>query len=89
VVAAAVSLVVDHGVCRSGRVVLGGVGPQPYEIAASALAGQPANAEHVAQAAELADQGLEPSAELYASSEYKKHLARVMTKRALLSALGV
>ena len=42
VVAAAVSVDVDHGVCRSGRVVLGGVGPQPVEVVASALAGQPA-----------------------------------------------
>ena len=42
VVAAAVALDVRGGVCRSGRVVLGGVGPRPVQVEAGALAGQPA-----------------------------------------------
>ena len=44
VVAAAVSADVEDGTCRSGRVVLGGVGPLPVEVDAGALAGQPAGA---------------------------------------------
>jgi len=43
VVAAAVDADIRDGVCRSGRVVLGGVGPLPVEVDAAALAGQPAS----------------------------------------------
>ncbi|HZU16138.1 MAG TPA: xanthine dehydrogenase family protein subunit M [Candidatus Dormibacteraeota bacterium] len=38
------------------------------------------------EAAEHASDGLEPSGDLRASPEYKKHLARVLTKRAILQA---
>ncbi len=37
-------------------------------------------------AAAVADQGTEPAADLNASVEYRRHLARVLTKRALLEA---
>jgi carbon-monoxide dehydrogenase medium subunit len=37
-------------------------------------------------AAALADEGTEPSADLSASSEYRRHLARVLTARALAKA---
>ena len=42
VVAAAVSADIDDGVCRQGRVVLGGVGPLPVEVNADPMSGQPA-----------------------------------------------
>src|SRR5438552_2369365 len=45
VVAAAVSADVADGICRAGRVVVGGVGPRPLEVDASPLSGQPASAE--------------------------------------------
>jgi aerobic carbon-monoxide dehydrogenase medium subunit len=40
------------------------------------------------QAAEQASQGLTPSGDLRASPEYKLHLARVLTRRAIQQALG-
>ena len=40
----------------------------------------------IAQAAELADQGLEPSADMHADAEYRRHLARLLTRRALTKA---
>jgi carbon-monoxide dehydrogenase medium subunit len=40
----------------------------------------------VADAAQLADQGTEPSADLNASAEYRRHLARVLVRRALEAA---
>ena len=48
-----------------------------------ALRGQPATAENIARAAEQAGEGTDPPADLNASSEYKRHLARVLTRRAL------
>jgi carbon-monoxide dehydrogenase medium subunit len=38
------------------------------------------------EAAEHASDGLDPSGDLRASPEYKKHLARVLTKRAIQQA---
>jgi carbon-monoxide dehydrogenase medium subunit len=37
----------------------------------------------MADAAALADQGLEPSADMHADAEYRRHLARLLTRRAL------
>ena len=45
VVAAAVCADIEDGICRSARVVLGGVGPLPVEVNADALAGQPATSD--------------------------------------------
>jgi aerobic carbon-monoxide dehydrogenase medium subunit len=53
-----------------------------------ALRGQPLNAETIAAAAEHAADGTEPPADLNASAEYKRHLARVLTRRALTTAAG-
>jgi aerobic carbon-monoxide dehydrogenase medium subunit len=54
-----------------------------------ALRGQPANAESIARAAEQAAEGTDPPADLNASSEYKRHLARVLCRRALETAAGL
>jgi carbon-monoxide dehydrogenase medium subunit len=54
-----------------------------------ALRGQPATADSIARAAEQAAEGTNPPADLNASSEYKRHLARVMARRALETAAGL
>jgi carbon-monoxide dehydrogenase medium subunit len=54
-----------------------------------ALRGQPANADSIAQAAEQAAEGTHPPADLNASTDYKRHLARVLTRRALETAAGL
>jgi len=54
-----------------------------------ALRGQPANADSIARAAEQAAEGTDPPADLNASSDYKRHLARVLTRRALQTAAGL
>jgi carbon-monoxide dehydrogenase medium subunit len=53
-----------------------------------ALRGAPLDAESIARAAELAADGTEPPADLNASGEYKRHLARVLCRRALTAAAG-
>jgi carbon-monoxide dehydrogenase medium subunit len=42
-----------------------------------------ANGASIADAAALADQGLEPSTDMHADAEYRRHLARLLTRRAL------
>ena len=86
VVAAAVSVAVDHGVCRSGRVVLGGVGPQPVEVAASALAGQPAGPGTWQAMGEQAASQIDPPDDTFATSEYRRRLTATLVSRALAEA---
>ena len=68
----------------SAQVALVNMHPTPVRAAAveAALAGGASAAE----AAEQAHIGLEPSSDLNASVEYRQHLARVLTRRALLEA---
>jgi carbon-monoxide dehydrogenase medium subunit len=55
----------------------------------AALRGQPLNAQTIDRAAEQAAEGTNPPAELNASAEYKRHLARVLCRRALREAAGI
>jgi carbon-monoxide dehydrogenase medium subunit len=54
-----------------------------------ALRGQPLSADSIAAAAEHAADDTEPPGDLNATPEYKAHLARVLTRRALSTAAGV
>jgi carbon-monoxide dehydrogenase medium subunit len=53
-----------------------------------ALRGQSLSAANIAKAAEQAAEGTDPPGDLNASPEYKRHLARVLTRRALEQASG-
>jgi aerobic carbon-monoxide dehydrogenase medium subunit len=68
------------------RVGLTHMGSVPLRATAveDALRGQ--SVEKIAEASELAAEGTEPPADLNASQDYKRHLARVLTKRALIAA---
>jgi carbon-monoxide dehydrogenase medium subunit len=73
------------------RVGLTNMGSVPLRAGAveEALRGQPASAESIAKAADQAAEGTDPPADLNASAEYKRHLARVLTRRALEQAAGL
>jgi carbon-monoxide dehydrogenase medium subunit len=60
--------------------------PLRATAAEDALRGQPLNADTIAAAADLAAEGTDPPADLNASQDYKRHLARVLCKRALTAA---
>ena len=60
--------------------------PVRAEAVESALRGQSTDA--IAQAAEQAAEGTDPPGDLNATPDYKRHLARVLTRRALESAAG-
>jgi aerobic carbon-monoxide dehydrogenase medium subunit len=86
VVAAAVSLSVTNGVCRSGRVVLGGVGPQPVQVDTAALAGQPADPDTWRAMGEHAAGQIDPPDDTHGSSEYRRRLTATLVSRALAEA---
>ena len=82
---------VTDGTCEDVRVGLTNMGSVPLRAAAveDALRGQPVDADRVRQAAALADEGTEPPGDLNATPDYKRHLARVMCRRALAEAAGL
>jgi carbon-monoxide dehydrogenase medium subunit len=73
---------------RVGLINMGGV-PLRAHAVEDALRGAPLDAESIARAAEHAADGTDPAGDLNASTEYKQHLARVLTGRALEQAAGL
>ena len=53
-----------------------------------ALAGRPATEEAVAGAAALVSDGTNPPSDLNGDADYRRHLATVLTRRAVLAAAG-
>jgi carbon-monoxide dehydrogenase medium subunit len=47
------------------------------------------NGESIAKAAEQAAEGTDPPSDLNATADYKRHLARVLCRRALNEAAGL
>ena len=84
-------LKVSDGVCEDVGVGLTNMGSVPRRATAveEALRGQAAEPETIARAAEQAADQTNPPADLNASADYKRHLARVLTRRALTDALAV
>ena len=76
------------GSCEDVRIGLTHMASTPLRATASeeALRGGGLDAESIASAAEQAAEGTEPPADLNATADYKRHLARVLTKRALKTA---
>jgi aerobic carbon-monoxide dehydrogenase medium subunit len=73
------------GSCEDVRVALTHMGSTPLRATAveQALRGKPLDAQSIAAAAEQAAEGTDPPADLNASADYKRHLARVLTRRVL------
>jgi carbon-monoxide dehydrogenase medium subunit len=82
---------VTDGVCEDVRIGLTHMSSVPLraEAAERALRGQPVDAERIRQAAELAAEGTDPPGDLNATPDYKRHLARVLTRRTLERAAGL
>jgi carbon-monoxide dehydrogenase medium subunit len=75
----------EGGVCADVRVGLTHMASTPLRATAveEALRGQPLSGDAIARAAEQAAEGTSPPADLNASADYKRHLARVLCRRAL------
>ncbi len=86
-VAAVVTLKNDH--IKTARLVIGGVTPNPLVVAKvqDLLAGQKPTPKLFNDAAALVREAIEdPLGDLYASGEYRKHLATVLARRGLQEA---
>ena len=80
----------DGGTCEDVRIGFTHMGTTPLRATAAeeALRGQSLSEESIAAAAEQAAEGTDPPGDLNADTEYKQHLARVLTRRALQEAAG-
>jgi len=81
----------SNGSIGEARIALTNMGPTPVRASSTeaALAGVAASADAVASAAQHAAEGTSPTSELHAQADYREHLARVLTKRAVLAAAGI
>ncbi len=79
------------GSCEDVRIGLTNMGSTPLRASATeaALRGQGLDAQSIASAADQAAEGTAPPGDLNATPDYKRHLARVLTRRALAQAAGV
>jgi carbon-monoxide dehydrogenase medium subunit len=78
----------DDGSCKAAQIGVTGVGAKAYraQAAEAALAGKNLDEQTIAAAAAHVCDGVDPNADLYASGEYRCHLAQVHTRRALQAA---
>lgn len=88
-VAAAVK--VEDGKITDVRVGLTNMGSTPIRATGveSSLNGGAADEQSIAAAAEHAAEGTSPTDDLSAKADYREHLARVLTKRAIMKAAGL
>jgi len=91
IVAVAATVRVEDGAIAEARVALTNMGNTPLRAAVTerALIGQPASDDVVRRAAASAADGTHPPTDLNGDSDYRRHLATVLTRRAVLAASGV
>lgn len=80
----------QQGVCQDVAIGITGVGPTAYRATAveQQLQGQALDTAVINAAAQHAVDGVDPSEDIHASSEYRAHLAKVYTQRAVQTALS-
>jgi carbon-monoxide dehydrogenase medium subunit len=81
----------DNGSIAEARIALTNMGPKAVRATAveQALAGAPTSADAIASATRSVAEGTAPADDLSASAEYRRHLATVLTARAVTRAAGL
>jgi carbon-monoxide dehydrogenase medium subunit len=91
VVGVAANLTLDEkGACQMASIGITGVSSKAYRATAveSSLAGNVINEQSTANAASHAADGVDINGDLFASEDYRRHLAQVYTRRAIAMASG-
>jgi len=78
----------SNGTISSARIGLTNMGSTPLRATAAEGALSGADASSVAEATSSADEGTSPASDIAASAEYRRHLARVLSRRAVEEALS-
>jgi carbon-monoxide dehydrogenase medium subunit len=77
-----------NGTIEEARVGLTNMGTVPIRASATEQALAGASPDGIAEAADAAADGTEPPSDLNADADFRRHLARVLTRRALEAAAG-
>ena len=90
IVAVAATVAIEGGVIQQARVALTNMVSVPVRARGveEALIGQAANGELIRAAAEHAAEGIDPMSDGNADAAYRSHLAKVLTRRAVATAVG-
>ncbi len=90
IVAVAATVQAEGGTISKAKVALTNMGDRPLRAASveSALVGQSATEEAVRAASATAAEGTDPPTDLNGDSDYRRSLAPVLTRRAVLAAAG-
>ena len=78
----------SDGNIDSARIGLASMGSTPLRASAAEEALSGASGDQIAEAANSADEGTSPASDDAASAEFRRHLVRVWTRRAVEEALG-
>jgi len=91
IVAVAAAVRRSDGAIAEARIGLTNMGPVPLRAAATerALVGAPATAEAVADASASAAEGTSAPSDQSGKADYREHLVRVLTRRAVQRAAGI
>ncbi|MGN6250434.1 MAG: FAD binding domain-containing protein [Marmoricola sp.] len=90
IVAIAATVRAEGGTIAEAAIGLTNMGSTPLRARGveQALVGQPATEDAVRQAAQAAAEGTQPPSDLNGDADYRRHLATVLTRRAVLAAAG-
>jgi carbon-monoxide dehydrogenase medium subunit len=90
IVAVAAAVHAEGGSITEARVALTNMGSVPIRATAveQALAGTPADADSVRAAVAAVAEGTSPPSDINGDADYRRHLAAVLTRRAVLAAAG-
>jgi carbon-monoxide dehydrogenase medium subunit len=91
IVGVAAAVKVEGGTISAARIALTNMGSTPIRASSveAALVGGPATAEAITAASATAADGTSPTTDTHADAEFRKHLARVLTARAVQKAAAV
>jgi carbon-monoxide dehydrogenase medium subunit len=78
----------SNGSIGTAKIGLTNMASTPLRASAAEQAAAGASADGIAAAAERAAEGTSPSSDLNGAADYREHLARVLTGRALTAAAG-
>jgi carbon-monoxide dehydrogenase medium subunit len=90
IVAVAATVKANGGTISEARIALTNMGATPVRATGveQALVGKPATEDAVREAAALAADGTNPPTDTNGDADYRRHLASVLTRRAVLAAVG-
>jgi carbon-monoxide dehydrogenase medium subunit len=86
-----VTLESDKVTCKDAKIVMSAVAPVPFKAkkTGNLLIGKKINDDLIAEAAQLASEETNPTADVHASAEFRREIANVLVKRAIQQAFEI